>query len=105
MKYKTFRFLCVRLGPYLKKKETRFKVTVPVQKMIAMSLYRLGSSNELQSIGDLYEVHKNTLSNIMRKFCRIVRKHLQPVFVQTPDESQFRVLALRFEQLHAYCTL
>ena len=48
--------------------------------MIAMSLHRLSSGNELQSIGDLYEVHKSTLSKIMKEFCKVVRKHLQSVF-------------------------
>jgi hypothetical protein len=96
----TFRFLCERLGPYLKKEDTRFRITVPVQERIAMSLHRLGSGDGLQTIGDLYGVHKSTLSIIVREFCRAVRKYLQSVFVQTPSESQFRVLASRFEELH-----
>jgi hypothetical protein len=79
--YTTFRFLCERLGQYLKKEDTRFKVTVPVQERIAMSLHRLGSGDGLQTIGDLYGVYKNTLSIIVREFCRAVRKYLQPVFV------------------------
>ena len=73
---------------------------MPVQERIAMSLHRLGSGDGLQTIGDLYGVHKSTLSIIVREFCRAVRKYLQPVFVQTPSESQFRVLASKFEQLH-----
>jgi len=100
VKYVTFRFLCERLGPYLQKEDTRFRVTVPVQERIAMSLHRLGNGDGLQSIGDLYGVHKSTLSIIVREFCRAVRKHLQPIFVQTPSESQFRVLASLFEKLH-----
>jgi hypothetical protein len=27
-------------------------------------------------------------------------KHLQPIFEQTPNKSQFMVLAVRFKQLH-----
>ena len=54
----------------------------------------------MQTIGDLYGVHKNTLSIVVREFCKAVRKHLQSVFVQTPSESQFRVLASRFEKSH-----
>jgi hypothetical protein len=73
---------------------------MPVQDRIAMSLHRLGSGDELKTIGDLYGVHKNTLSILVREFCRAVRKHLQPVFVQIPSESQFRVFASRFEKLH-----
>ena len=42
MTYTTFRFLCERLGPHLKKEDTRFRVSVPVQEKIAMSLHWLG---------------------------------------------------------------
>ena len=52
-----------------------------------MSLHRLGNDDGLQSIGDLYGVHKSILSKIVRKFCRAIRKHLQFVFIQTPSES------------------
>ena len=65
-----------------------------------MSLHRLGSGDGLQTIGDLYGVHKSTLSIIVREFCRAVRKYLKPIFVQTPSESQFRILASKFKQLH-----
>ena len=85
--YTTLRFLCERLDPHLKKDDTRFRVSVPVQERIAMSLHRLGSGDGLQTIGDLYGVHKSTLSIIVREFGRAVRKYLQPIFVQTPSES------------------
>ena len=56
-----------------------------------MSSHRLGSGDDLQSIGDFYGVYKSILSKIIKEFCRVVRKHLQPIYVQTPSESQFRV--------------
>ena len=98
--YTIIRFLCKRLGPYLKKENTHFRVTMLVQERITMSLHRLGSGDGLQTISDLYGVHKTTLSIIVREFCRAVRKYLQPIFVQTPNKSQFKVLASKFEQLH-----
>ena len=101
MTYTTFRFLCERLGPYLKKDNTYFRVTMSVQERITMSLHRLDSGDGLQTIGDLYGVHKNTLSIIkVREFCKAVRTYLQPVFVQTSSESQFRILASKFQKLH-----
>ena len=77
----TFRVLCERLDPYLRKYDTCFRVTVPVQEMIAMSLHSLGSDDGWQSIRDLYGVHKSTLSKIVREFCRVIRKHLPHVFI------------------------
>ena len=70
----------------MKKDETRFRVTVPVQENVAMSLHMLGSGDGLQSMGTSHGVHKSTLSNIVREFCRAIMKHLQPNFIQTPDE-------------------
>ena len=100
MTHNTFGFLCERLGPYLKKQNTQFRVTVPVQDMIAISLHRLESGDGLQTICDLYGVHKSTLSIVARESFRAVRKQLQPIFVQTPSESQFRVFSLKFEKLY-----
>ena len=56
-----------------------------------MSLHKLGSGDGPQNIRYLYRVYKSTLSKMVREFWRIVRKHLQHVFVQTPNESQFRI--------------
>ena len=69
---------------------------------ITMSLHRLGSGDGLQTIGNLYGVHKSILSIVVKEFRRAVRKHLQPVFIQTPNESQFRVLGLRFDNYTAF---
>lgn len=87
----------MKLGSYLKKEDTCFRVIVPIQERVVMSSHRLGSGDDLQSIGDFYGVYKSILSKIIKEFCRVVRKHLQPIYEQTPSESQFRILASRFE--------
>ena len=46
-KYITFRFLYKRLGPYLKKDDTHFGITVLVQERVAISLPRLDNGDEL----------------------------------------------------------
>ena len=46
---------------YLTKEVTCFRIIAPVQERVAMSLHRLGSSDGMQNIGDLYKVHKSTL--------------------------------------------
>ena len=64
-----------------------------MQEMVTMSLYRFSSGDGLQSIRNLYGVHKSALSKVIMESCRDVRKHLQPIFMQTPSASQFRILA------------
>lgn len=48
----------------------------------------------------MYGVAKCTISGIVREFCKMVRLHLQKIFVQIPNENRFRVLARDFERLH-----
>ena len=60
----------------MKKDNTCFRVTVPMQERVAMSFHRLDSGDRLQNIRNLYGVYKSILSKIVREFCRVVRKHL-----------------------------
>ena len=53
-------------------------VILPVQEMVAMSLHGLDNGKWIAKHG----VHNSILSKIVNKFCRVVKKHLQSVFVQ-----------------------
>lgn len=72
----TFRFLYEKLDPFLVKKNTKYRSPIFVENKLAMSLQRLGISDGLQVIGDLYRVAECTVSMIVRDFCRIIRMHL-----------------------------
>jgi hypothetical protein len=96
----TFRFLCEKLCPFLKKKGTRMRAAISVETRIAVSLCILGTRNGLLLIGEVYRIVECTASCIVREFCKAVRKHLLRVLVQFPSESQFKVLASQFEALH-----
>ena len=75
-------------------------IIMPMQERVAMSLHGLGSGDRLQSIRDLHGVHKCTLSKVVEEFCKVVRKHLQPVIVQTPSVSKFKALVSSLSNWH-----
>jgi hypothetical protein len=60
----------------------------------------LGIGNGLLLVGEVYGIAECTTSCIVREFCKAVRKYLLTVLVQFPSESQFKVLASQFEDLH-----
>ena len=66
--HNTFKFLCERLGPY-----TRMRETILVESIIAMSLQRLGTGNTLCNVGEVYGVAESIISEIVRIFCKLVR--------------------------------
>ncbi len=97
----TFRFLCEKLGPFfLKKKHTHFRRPISVEERVAMSLARLGTGDGLRMVGEVYGVAEYTISRIVREFYKMVRLHLQKIFIQVPNKNRFRVFAKEFERLH-----
>ena len=87
----TFRFLCEKLGSFFKKKHTNFRRPISVEERVAMSLARLGIGDGMRMVGEVYWVAECTISRIVREFCKIVRLHLQKIFIQVPNENKFRV--------------
>jgi hypothetical protein len=96
----TFRFLYEKLGPFLKKKDTRMRATISVETRIAVSLCKLGIGNGLLLVGEVYGIAECRASCIVREFYKVVRKHFLRVLVQFPSESQFKILASQFEALY-----
>jgi hypothetical protein len=95
-----FRSLYEKLGPFLKKQQTQFRRPIFVEEKVAMSLARLGTGDGLHMVGEVYGIVECTISGIVKEFCKMVRLHLQKIFIQTPYENRLRVLAKYFERLH-----
>ena len=84
----------------MKIQHTNFKRPIFVEETIAMSLARLGTGYGLRMVGEVYGVAECTILRIVREFCKMVRLHLQKIFIQVPNENKFRILAKEFERLH-----
>ena len=61
--------------------------TISVESRVAMSLQRLGTENILCIVGKVYGVVESTTLELVQKFCKLVRVHLQGIFVQFPSPS------------------
>ena len=68
----TFLELVQQIGPHLQKNDTALRVAIPVEQRIALSLYSLGSSTELRTIGHLFGIGKSTADSILHEFCSTV---------------------------------
>ena len=65
-----------------------------------MLLQRLRSGNTLCNVGEVYGLVESIILSIVRNFYKLVRVHLQKIFVQVPSLVRFRFLAQKFEALH-----
>jgi hypothetical protein len=65
-----------------------------------MSLARLGTWDGLRMVEGVYGVTECTILGIVREFCKLVRLHLQKIFIQIPNKIKLRILEKYFERLH-----
>ncbi|XP_037948389.1 putative nuclease HARBI1 [Teleopsis dalmanni] len=73
----------VEMLPNLRKMNTTFRETIPLEKRIAIALYVLGSSTEYRKVGALFGVSKPTVCLILNEFCKGVWQALAPEYL--PD--------------------
>lgn len=86
MDRENFQLLCSML-PCLKKKNTRFKKAISLEKRIAIALYALGSSSEYRTVANTFGVGTSTVPYLLIDFCtsvvtvmkdKYLNKHLLP---------------------------
>jgi hypothetical protein len=71
-----------------------------VEVKVAMVFAKLGSGNSLQMFGKVYDIAKNMASIIVREFCVVIRKHLQPLVIPKLTTNKIKEITTSFECLH-----
>ncbi|XP_054606675.1 uncharacterized protein [Nothobranchius furzeri] len=97
MTEQTFLYLCNKLRPVLERQHTSFRMCVPLQKRVAIALWRLATGSEYASIGRLFGVGCTTVCRCVREFCSAAETFLVPEQIRLPDEEQFRGMAADIE--------
>ncbi|KAH7937507.1 hypothetical protein HPB49_012751 [Dermacentor silvarum] len=74
----TFRYLVDSLRGELERQDTNIRLAVPVDKRVAIGLYRLRSTAEDATIAHLFGVGRSTVTVAYREFFAAVIKVLEP---------------------------
>ncbi|XP_064469657.1 uncharacterized protein LOC135384383 [Ornithodoros turicata] len=86
----TFRFIVERLRPALERTVTNMREPIPVDKVVAIALYKLCSSAEDRTVAHVFAVGRSTVNGIYREFCDAVIAVLERDWLQmmTADEME-----------------
>lgn len=90
----SFEDICCRLRHVLERKNTNFRLCVPVKKRIAIALWKLATGSEYRSVSQLFGVGVSTVFN----FCNAVTTALQPVHIKFPDSMKLKEMSDVFEK-------
>ena len=83
---KTFEKLANLVFPNLSKEDTKFRKSIPVQKRVAIALWRLSTGNSFRTIAKTFAVGKSTVVSIAKDFCKEIRQ-LSKEYIKFPVTS------------------
>ncbi|XP_068077820.1 uncharacterized protein isoform X1 [Danio rerio] len=93
----SFEYICRRLRHMLERKDTNFRLSVPVKKRVAIALCKLATGSEYRYVSQLFGVGVSTVFNCVQDFCSAVIKILVPVHMKFPSPEKLKEMADVFE--------
>ncbi|KAK1152564.1 protein ANTAGONIST OF LIKE HETEROCHROMATIN PROTEIN 1-like [Acipenser oxyrinchus oxyrinchus] len=92
----TFFFICNKLKPKLARQDTHFRPALPLEKRVAVALWRLATNVEYRTISVLFGVGRSTVCKCVRDVCHAIVSLLKPLYLQEPSEHEFEDMARLF---------
>lgn len=96
MSKETFFYLCEKVRPRLARQDTSFRLALPVEKRVAVALWRLASNIEYRTISSLFGVGKSTVCRCVRDMCHAIVALMGPIYLRFPNEQELEESAQLF---------
>ncbi|KAH7953395.1 hypothetical protein HPB49_007644 [Dermacentor silvarum] len=80
----TFRYI-VSVCKSLARQDANMRQAIPLEKRVAIGLYRLATSAEDRTVANLFGVSRSSVNIIFREFCSVVVRRLEPRYVRFPS--------------------
>ncbi|XP_077089883.1 uncharacterized protein LOC143741409 [Siphateles boraxobius] len=97
MSEETFIHLCNKLRPAMERRDTNFRVCVPLKKRVAFALWKLATGSEYRSVGHLFGASISTACQCVKEFCAAAETLLVPEQIRFPDQERFKEMAAYVE--------
>ena len=97
MRKDTFMYICNQLKSTLNKADTPMKKAIPVEKRVAVALWRLSTNVEYRTIGHLFGISRSTVCVIVHEVCKAINKVLTPIYIKIPTGQQLKETVDLFE--------
>ncbi|KAH9385029.1 hypothetical protein HPB48_027065 [Haemaphysalis longicornis] len=81
----------------MRRQDTNMRRAIPLDKRVAIGLYRLASSAEERTVAHLFGVSRPSVNLIFREFCRVVVRHLEHLYIKFPRPCEMAEHLRQFE--------
>lgn len=96
----TFSYLCRTLKHHLKRQDTTYRLCIPLQKRVALALYKLANPCDYKTVAALFAVGVASVCRCVHEFCTAVIEVLRPELVVAPSHANLAQIADHF--YHTY---
>ncbi|XP_075556579.1 uncharacterized protein LOC142588636 [Dermacentor variabilis] len=82
---------------YMSPKSGWVRAPLPLEKRVAIALYKLASCCEYRNVANQFGVHKSTVKKCFYMFCRALTKYYLKTFIMLPSAQEATAIARNFE--------
>ena len=98
----TFRFVCDLVSPHLARQDTNMRRAIPVEKRVAVALWRLATGNSYRSTGLVFGVGRCTAMNLKDEFCLALLKSANDFIKFPKGEAETRRAIQAFQEISCF---
>ncbi|XBI16189.1 hypothetical protein VPH35_058488 [Triticum aestivum] len=95
----TFQVLCEQLAAAVRKEDTALRAAIPVQKRVAVCVWRLATGEPLRKVADRFAIGVSTCHKLVLDVCAAIQATVVPNVIQWPDAATMATNAAKFEAL------
>ena len=100
----TFMKIVELVRPRLERRDTQLRKAIPIEKRVAIAIWRLSTGNSFRSVAKTFAVGKSTAVKITREFCTEMRR-LAPLFIKFQSNRRETVQAIEQFKLDYSCKI
>lgn len=94
----TFSYLCEQLRPSLAKRSTNMREPISVEMRVGISLWALGTTSDMRTIGELMGVSKSSVSNVLFDVVTAIVQHLKLRYICFPKGAELERVVNSFKE-------
>lgn len=98
----TFRFVCDLVRPHLARQDTNTRRAIPVEKRVAVTLWRLETGNSYRSTGLVFGVGRCTAMNLKDEFCSALLMRANHFITFPKGEAETRRAIQAFQEISSF---
>nr|XP_039248887.1 protein ALP1-like [Styela clava] len=100
--WSTFQYIVEQVRPYMSPKQNWVRPPLPVEKRVAVALYKLASCCEYRVVANIFGIAKCTVHACVYQFCRVFTDYIAKQHIAFPSDIEAIEISERIFKVHSF---